>query len=366
VLIGGDRVKELRLVLLVEQRVDYEFLGLQQQDAGTTPSRPSRIGRIGTARAVCGCASNFRIQRSPVYLPRRSCVYLQWVGPLGGGAMRADMSDRGTRTYLVLSGVLILAGLVVASVLLAGKDFRDHGPLSPPGSTLRQDPAVEQVLSNCHDANIDNPEVFKQVVTAIVDGRRLHACYTAAPTPGGYSDVMVIDGSARQVDEPDVLKAVGAWPWRGTIVRAEHLLFGVIAGAALCLLGLLYYRAPLRGPALQSGPRGVGRRPRSWARRAKVAGRFAFVLVALQIGALSWEAVRVQDVWGMATMSFLVAGFILATVGGWFWLIHPDFDRARRCWAQASTTHAITACESACWRRILEPAAESARFAIRG
>lgn len=128
--------------------------------------------------------------------------------------MLAGTPDRGTRTYLLIASVLVLIYLVSAVLLLAGKDFPDRGPLSPPGSTPLQDPALDQLLVGCHSVDTGS-DALRQVVTAVVDGRRLHACYTAEPTPGGYSDVVAIDESGSQVDDPAVLKRAGLGPGAG-------------------------------------------------------------------------------------------------------------------------------------------------------
>ena len=244
--------------------------------------------------------------------------------------MLASMRDRGTRIYLLVASLLVLSCLVTAALLFRGKDFPDHGPLSPSESWPRHDPALEHVLVSCNTVSVYDG-TLSRIVTATVDGRRLYACYRAAvPTPGGHSDVVVIDESGLQVSDPSVLKTAGAWPWRGVIVQGMHLVYGVVGLAAICLLGLLLYRAPLPGPPLQSGSARGTRRPRSWRRRARIAGRVTSTGFGIIAVGMLFEAVRVQDPWGMTTMAFLVAGFFLATVGAWFWLMHPDFDRPDR------------------------------------
>ncbi len=99
--------------------------------------------------------------------------------------MLARTSDRGTRTYVLVASLLVLSCLLAAALLFAGKDFPDRGPLSPPDSWPRQDPAQEQVLVSCNNASVYEGSLSR-VVTATVEGRLLHACYRAnVQTPGG-------------------------------------------------------------------------------------------------------------------------------------------------------------------------------------
>jgi hypothetical protein len=165
------------------------------------------------------------------------------------------------------------------------------------------------------------------VISAVVHGALLHACYRTDAVPGGLPDVVLIHADGQLVRSPELIKATGAWPWLGVVVSGEHLTSGFAALSGACALGWFYYGAARPGPAPRSP---TGRPPgqrRSGARKLRITLQLALGGLGVYAFALLYAAFKVPDPWGIAVLLFVCAGFVLATIGGWFWLMHPDFDR---------------------------------------
>ena len=240
------------------------------------------------------------------------------------------------RPYVLVS-VALLGVYVLASVaLLVTKDFDDEGPLS------LHEPAREGALAGAitpakaaERCFGDDPGRVK-VVGALVRGRPYYACYQF-DGDGSVLEAEVIDGQGFAVDDADLIKESGAWPWVATVDNATDLVFGAVGLAVILFLGWVYGR---RGRPPVDGDQEWWKRP--WAlvvlalipflgwialavlpgvdrrRKARAAMQAVFIFTGLVLFGFLSDAATKEDTWGLVVNSLLAAGLVVAVAGSRF------------------------------------------------
>jgi hypothetical protein len=259
----------------------------------------------------------------------------------------------GERRYLALAALLIVVYASVAVALHARRDFAERGPLSYPSSATADVPGggltVAEALERCLPQRSLSPSDYV-VVEGEVLGQWYLACYEVEPALGDGEAVVVVDAHGTPVDDVEVLKASGAWPWVAVVSTGRGLVAGFIAVVTVVVGGWVYYRRRRPGPPLQPVPGPSSRwqrRGAAWlvvlalglslislartgsisaARKVRILVQAAFIVVAV---VASWQLVRavtVRDPWGIAVFGMLTAALLACVFGGWRWLAPADFD----------------------------------------
>ncbi|MBV8958076.1 MAG: ATP-binding protein, partial [Actinobacteria bacterium] len=236
--------------------------------------------------------------------------------------------------------VVVVAGYVLLAVLLwQGKDFSKNGALSY--SHRDQSAQLEalhttaaRVRSDCFRGQQTYGNVVK-IVTAEIKGRRLYACYDVKDD-GRVQGVQIVDADGLHLTDPHVLKPAGVWPYYAVIKSGNEFVLGGVGLVVLMGFGFFVSTRPRGRPAPPDSP--------WWGKGPVLAVLAAFIIAGWIViavlprvprarkarfvmwGVVGWglafgftlfsNANDKHDPWGLAVMSYLAAGTILAVVLG--------------------------------------------------
>ncbi|HEX9969167.1 MAG TPA: hypothetical protein VGB03_03440, partial [Acidimicrobiales bacterium] len=163
-----------------------------------------------------------------------------------------------TRAERAVFLALVVGYVVLCMALWAGKDFSGEGvlafdrPAVDDAGLQALGTSTKRVEQDCF-ADLSRYGDRVKIVTAVIEGRRVFACYDVG-SDSSVEAVHVVDADGFRVRDPKLLKPGGVWPHYAVVKSEEELILGGFAVPVLAGFGFFAARRRRAGPAPEGGP----------------------------------------------------------------------------------------------------------------